>query len=617
MCGIYGEYFNNSTLSSSEDFKQRNRLNTKRGPDAEGYWSNDRDCQFGFSRLSLVDLSPAGNQPMRTALGKYVMIYNGEIYNHQLLRSELIDQGITEYAGSSDSETLLNCFEQWGIAETLRKVDGMFAIGLYDTTNSQLHLIRDFAGIKPLFYGIKQGDVVFGSRYDQVTKHELFRKTGVDQSVLKLYLQLQYMPSPYGILEDTYQVDPGQWVVFSPDGSKTAQTFWSFPEPSSKDLIESMDEALDKVGTKLEQVVQQQLVADVPVGTFLSGGIDSPIITKFASDHHQHLEAFTIGSDSLIHDETEEAKDYAQQIGCSLFQRKMTVADALKLLEREDLFDEPFADPSLFPTALVSELARERVTGILSGDGGDELFFGYERFHSVGKNRKWRFIPKPLRYLCYGIDKVLTRNKYINGGLLAPTFGLAHKGLHTRTKPGTLDAIFPSLAQVHAAPMEIYNYDSGPSELWFYNKMRQAEFYGMMQKTLRKVDKMSMASSLEVRVPFLSKEFIELSSGVHPELSMNSGGKKRVLRNLLASLLPNYKDDERKRGFSVPLGDWLRSDLKAHFEQHLFEPDFIEQFGINSSRLQGIWDAHQDKEKDHKWLILTIYALERWWTSLK
>ena len=406
MCGIYGEYFPNTLLSKKEQFLKANDLNTSRGPDMSGYWTDSNSVQLGFRRLSIMDVSDNGNQPMVSKHQKYAMVFNGEIYNFNVLKQELLSRGYT-FKSESDSEVLVNYFECFGIQKTLDVIEGMFAIALFDIADQSISLIRDFAGIKPLFYSYNKGNVVFGSRYDLVAKHNNSIDNAIDKEVLKTYLKMHYIPAPYAILEDTFQVYPGECVNIDFKGKLSKYIYWEFPALSEEDLISDKEEALRFLDSKLKESVKDQLDADVPLGTFLSGGIDSPLVTSYAKASKDDLKAFTIGSDSKVHDESEDAKTYASLIGVDMLLEKMVASSAKKILKDCMLnLQEPFADYSIIPTYELTKNASKSFTVMLSGDGGDELFFGYERFNSVAKNFKFTWIPNKLRYLAYGVDKL-------------------------------------------------------------------------------------------------------------------------------------------------------------------------------------------------------------------
>ncbi|WP_340203180.1 asparagine synthase (glutamine-hydrolyzing) [Ascidiimonas sp. W6] len=616
MCGIFGEFFTRNTLSSKAYFRAMNNRNTSRGPDAEGYWSNGKNCSLGFRRLAILDLSETGNQPMQSQGGRFNMVFNGEIYNYREIRRALEKAGI-RFRGSSDSEVILNAFEVYGIHKTVKMLDGMFAIALFDTTENALYLIRDFAGIKPLFYSFKEGDLVFGSSYDQIADHQSNTQLTIDPEVLQTYMRMHYIPAPYGLLKHTFQVAPGQWIKFDTNGKQHSETYWELPDTPSENLITHEKEALAYLDSVLSEAVKAELVADVPVGSFLSGGIDSPLVTKYANTQHKGINTFTIGSDSKVHDESEDAATYAKLIGCSQHLIKMDSGKAAAmLLDSMTHLGEPFADFSLLPTYLVAGLAKKHCTVVLSGDGGDELFFGYERFYSVLKNYNYRWLPQAFRYPAYAADKLLFKNKHLSECITAPNFAAAHQGLHSRVSATTFQSLFPE-EKGSMKLLSAYQYSDKGSEIELLCRMRKAEFYGMMQKTLIKADRMSMAHSLELRVPFLKKTVIEAALKIHPMLSYGALKKKEILKKLLKQQLPKAPIDNRKRGFTVPLAQWLREELKHPVYEMLKQTQFIDAFGISENALEGYWKEHQQGKADHKWLLFTLYSLATWQNRTK
>lgn len=612
MCGIHGEYFLNSKLSGKLEFCERNDRNYSRGPDETGYWTDNKNVQLGFRRLSILDLKETGSQPMTSNNGLYTIVFNGEIYNHIELKERLEEYKYT-FNGTSDTEVLVNYFECFGLDKTLKDIDGMFAIALVNNSNNGISLIRDFAGIKPLFYSWNNKDLVFGSGYEQISKHPLNKSANINQSVLKLYLELQYIPAPYGILEGTSQVNPGEIINFSNEGNVTKSFYFDLDSSPKND---SKKQDLETILNK--SVRETVLSTDVPLGTFLSGGIDSPLISYFASLFNPNIHALSLGSDSPVHDESKEALKYSNLIDIE------TTLIEMDSQKANDIFDdavnslqEPFADMSLIPTYQITNEASKKFKVMLSGDGGDELFYGYERFNSVGKNLRWLFIPKTLRYLFYGIDKVLTKNKNMNSCILMDNLSEAHKGLHSRISEENILALFPNLKEVDVPKLWFYSYSEKQDKKSFYRSIQKAEFYGMMQKTLAKVDRMSMANSLEVRVPFLRKKIIEYSRNLDPSLNSFGSSKKTLLKNLLQSKLPEAPIDEVKKGFSVPLGKWIREDLKEKFQEVLFDQKFLRKFEISRKNLDKIWTEHLERKKDHKSLLFTLYVLNKWSKSLE
>lgn len=608
MCGFLFE-FTVKQLLAEESFHELLRLSRKRGPDHTGYWSNETTTQLGFNRLAILELTEAGNQPMLSPQGRYTLVFNGEIYNHQDLRQQLT---FKNFKGHSDTETICACLDEWGVEKTVASLDGMFAIALYDDHTKIVSLVRDFAGIKPLFYGWDGSTLVAASQYDQVAKHPVFRKQPIDEAVLKLYLQQHFLPAPFGLLKNTFQVRPGEIVHISPSGEIKKTQYWTFPEIYSPS-ISAQSEALEFIHHELETAVKDELLSDVPLGAFLSGGIDSPLICYYAVHHKEILKTFTIGSDSKIHDESLVASAYARQLGSSHVTSMMNDTSGNCILEDVlSSMHEPMADFSIIPTYLVSTLARQQVTVALSGDGGDELFFGYERFWSMAKNIRYQHLPWLIKAGLYKSDQWLSGNRRLNGVLLSKRQGYAHGRQHSRFPDNWMNTLFPHLKNVFIPESySTYGYPNTRSTEALIQYMRKAEFYGMMQKTLRKVDLASMGNSLEVRVPFLKKSFIEASLKIDPMLSYGPHKKKQLLRDLLRLKLPASPQDEVKRGFSVPLGQWIRKDMKDQFTDLLSRSSFLTTYGVSRNDITSLLNEHE-RGRDFKWPIFTLAALSVW-----
>lgn len=603
MCGLLGQF--NQLPLSPPDFHAILSLGRHRGPDQTGYWE-DGEVQLGFNRLAILDLSAAGHQPMVSPGGRFMVVFNGEIYNHLAFRKALPEY---KYKGSSDTETITYALEVWGIEKTVNALDGMFAIAIFDKEAKALYLVRDFAGIKPLFYGQKGRAVVFASQYDQIIKHPEFKSASIRADVLKLYLEQHFIPAPFGLHHGTGQVLPGEILRFDVDGNKTSIRYWELPAHGTG-LITDKEEAIRHIRHALDSCVKDQLVADVPVGAFLSGGIDSPLICNSAVKHKPDLQVFSMGSDSTVHDELGRAKAFAEvmrlkQDVWELDAKEMMNywADAMKSIH------EPFADFSILPTFLVSKLARKKVSVSLSGDGADELFFGYERFWSIGKNIKYQHWPLLARKAIYGFDKYTTGNRKINSVLITKSQAFAHQGLHSRFNKNWLQKIAPDLNNIKLPDaFDNYHYPDTRDERVLIGNMRKAEFYGMMQKTLRKVDLASMQNSLEVRVPFLQKKFIDAAMQIDPLLSYSGGNKKQVLKDMLLQEFPDMPDDNIKRGFSIPLTKWIREDLRPVFEEKLLCGHYS-SYGFETSAIEEMLRSHIKGEKDYKWPLFTLYAL--------
>jgi asparagine synthase (glutamine-hydrolysing) len=615
MCGFIGEYAFRGNLTDKNTFLALNELGYARGPDSPGYWTDDQKIQLAFRRLAIRDLSHTGMQPMISSSGRYVIVYNGEIYNHQEIQGKFNPE--TRMKGSSDTEIILYAFEHFGVEKSIRLLDGMFAIALWDTFENALFLIRDFAGIKPLFYAINDQKIIFASQYDQICEHPDFKNESINKNILKLYLNRHHIPAPYAMLNKSFQVKQGYCLAFDSQGNRKEDQYWDFPKYKSK-IIYNEDQALELLDAQLKDSVQSELVSDVPLGTFLSGGVDSPLISYYANaaNRSRMYRSYTIGSDSSIHDEKDQARKYAAAMGIDCFVEDLNAGKVSLVFEQIlDSMKEPFADYSIIPTFIISRFASNDLKVVLSGDGGDELFFGYERYYSVLKNFEAWKMPHDIRYIYYALDKVLFRNKHINSNFLFRKISAAHAFLHARFKEDEIHTVFPYLREVPLPDEPVFNYPDEESLLKMLNYMQKAEFYGMMQKTLRKVDMAAMANSLEVRVPFLKKSFIDTAMQIDPFLSYGRNKRKELLKKLLRKKIPDVKVYPDKRGFSVDLGKWIREDMKENFRQYLFEPCFLEAFEVDRKALQQMFDLHLSGKKDYKWHLFGILSLSHWYLT--
>ncbi|MEO8234799.1 MAG: asparagine synthase (glutamine-hydrolyzing) [Flavobacterium sp.] len=605
MCGFLFEYKPNN-LSTKQEFINLLSESKLRGPDHQGYWSNNNSVQMGFNRLAILDLTDAGIQPMISPSQKFVVVFNGEIYNHLELRQKL---HFKKFRGQSDTETITACLDEFGVHKTIESLDGMFAISIYNQETKEIFLARDFAGIKPLFYGWNGKTLVVASQYDQIRNHSDFKNNSIDEQVLKLYLQQHFVPAPFGLYKETFQVKPGEIITFDSAGNCSKRQYWEFPSKYNY-TITNTKEAEQLVYDTLDSCVKDQMIADVPLGAFLSGGVDSPLICSFAKKYKKDLSVFSIGSDSAIHDESDRATAYANALELPQDLWKLSAKEVVKYWnEATKSLHEPLADFSILPTYLVSKLAKKKVTVALSGDGGDELFFGYERFWSIGKNTKYQHLPEIIRKGIYGLDKYYSGNKNVNSVLLSQKQAIAHESLHSRFRKPNLHSIAPNLKNIDLPELwNVYDYENCKDERDLIMNMQKAEFYGMMQKTLRKVDLASMENSLEVRVPFLQKKMIETSWQIDPFLSYGKGNRKELLKNILQNQIPQVPREEVKKGFTIPLRKWIQEDLKHEFEEKLLEGN-TQLFGFEKKAIEKMLQEHFQNKNDHKWALFTMYAL--------
>ena len=432
MCGILGEVNFSRKKSSKKRFLKILKLSQSRGPNNIGYYDKIQNLQFGFNRLRILDLSSNANQPILSFDKKYLIVFNGEIYNYLDIHKKLIQSGI-ETTGYSDTEVLVNSFSAFGVSKTIEFLDGMFAIALFNIESKKLQLIRDFAGIKPLYYGLNSLGIVFSSQFNQIAKHEYFQESQINYEVLKLYLSQQFLPAPFGLLEKTYQVNPGEIITIDISGKINKTSIWKFSNGNAP-LVYDEKEAFDLINFNLDKSVKSQLVSDVPLGAFLSGGVDSSLICYYAQKHKKNkLKTINVGSENYFYDESQKALTFSEMIGTEHKLGMFRSSNILELLtDLNQNISEPFADISLIPTFFASKIAKNYVDVILSGDGADELFFGYERFWSIAKNIRFQDYNYYLKYLLYAFDKIIFNNTNINSSIIFNKQSTAHFNLHSQ-----------------------------------------------------------------------------------------------------------------------------------------------------------------------------------------
>lgn len=614
MCGICGELeFSPGAGSSEDEFNSLVDMMARRGPDDRGTWmtfpDQQRSCRLGFRRLAILDLSAAANQPMLAGGGRFALVYNGELYNFKKLRSELEQQGVQFYT-SGDTEVVLQALIHWG-KKALDRFNGMFALGFFDREEGSLLLARDHAGIKPVYYLLSEQGLFFASQYDQILAHKWRSGLSVSPAGLGLYLRLGYIPAPYAILEHTHLLEPGSWLQVTAEGCISRGIYYTFPPNSRPDL--TAGEAYEAVNAAVGAAVKRQMISDVPLGAFLSGGIDSPLVTaKMQLAANGPIRAYTIGSAGSRFDESEDASAYARSLGVDHMLEQFTPDQVINHIgDVIAACGEPFADYSIFPTLYISGLARRDLTVMLSGDGGDELFWGYaERFASVLRlaedfrrpywQRSARWAAK--RYLAIG-------NAHPNFRWL--TIGHWYRQKHTRLAESLVTRLFP---EISPWPAEFNLFEYAGSELdqtaqW----LRWNEFVGHLTMVLLKVDRASMYHSLEVRVPLLDREVIDIATRVdwHSCLDLRTGTGKLPLRAALARHTDHQT--QAKRGFTVPMADWLRGPLREVLGDLVLSRREWVGLAVDPRALKKIVDAHLSGEADlanYLWLLLSLALWE-------
>lgn len=609
MCGIVAELqFVPGRGLPEPAFRQLVDRAERRGPDAHGYWTDPGVCQLGFRRLSILDLSDAANQPMVIQDGRYALVYNGELYNYRELRDGLEKTGITFYT-SGDTEVVLHALARWG-RDALDRFNGMFALAFYDTSRQSLLLARDHAGIKPLYYLHTDQGIVAASQYDQLLTHPWRSGCRISQDGLALYLRLGYVPAPFGILEHTHMVEAGQWHEFTAAGRHSYDYYYRFPAYQMADL--HGEEALEAVDSAITSAVRRQMVADVPLGTFLSGGVDSPLVAaKSTQVGDAQPKAFTIGQVGSELDESADARRYAELLGLPHVVDQYTPNKALDWLDvAVDACSEPLADMSIFPTLLVSCLARREVTVMLSGDGGDELFWGYPERFGPPVTQSRRFQEPYWRRRSRWLAGRVTGGANGDYSLRWPTIGDWHRAAHTRLSDPYLRNVLED-APAWPSTFKEFRY-AGFRQDETAQWLRWNEFVGHLTRVLLKVDRASMYHSLEVRVPLLDREVIDVAQRIDwrscMDLERNVG--KLPLRQLLARHVG--QPPTAKRGFGVPMADWLRDPLLPVFYDMVVSRDDILGVPVRRDGMEAMLADHLAGRADYSRWMWTILSLALW-----
>jgi len=653
MCGITGLlHIGSKAIDIDNQVKKMTESLSHRGPDSYGNWSDlNMGVGLGHSRLAILDLSIHGAQPMHSNSGRYVISYNGEIYNHYDLRLELKAQGISEWNGHSDTETILNAICEWGIEETLIALSGMFALAIWDNQLRTLTLARDRFGEKPLYFGWSENSFLFGSQLKAFEVFPMFQNK-ISKEALAKYLEFNYVPAPLSIYEDIFKLEPGCYVQIT-DQNLATQSFnisqyWSLEKVIQKNFKKNKSinevELTENLHSQLKKTISDQMLSDVPLGAFLSGGIDSSLIVSLMQDiSSQPIKTFTIGFEDETYDESKFARRIAEHLGTDHREYIATAKDAqdvIKLLPY--LYDEPFADSSQIPTYLVSKLAKKDVTVVLSGDAGDELFAGYNRYFWAPKIwSKLSWLPLFLRKFIGKLIYLLSVDKWnkIGTAISFVTFknidinrigDKAYKLADRLRNVKNISDLYLSLVtewdnssflikdyveidNINASQLNLNHskniQDIGLNEI---EKMMYLDSISYLpDDILCKVDRASMGVSLESRVPFLDPKIAEIAWTMPLEMKIKNGRSKSVLRDILHNYVPEEFYDRPKAGFGIPIGDWLRTDLKTWAESLLSESIIVQDGIFNYLPINKIWNEHLSGKRDwtHKlWSILMFQA---------
>lgn len=624
MCGITGLYaFNMVGRINLIHLEAATRCLEKRGPDSQGSWFDDV-VGLGHRRLSVIDVSEEANQPMSDESGRYRIIFNGEIYNYKALRKELSSKGIT-FKTASDTEVLLKAFILWGPA-CLNRLNGFFALAIYDQQEESLFLARDRMGIKPLLYYQDEDKVLFASQMKSILSYGVPRD--LNQTALHLFFQLTYIPAPLTMIKGVKKLPPGCFLSISKKEGAKLKRYYETPFKEVT-AITSMPDAVREVRNKLCKSVQSRLVSDVPLGTFLSGGIDSSIITALAAQERNKLDTFTIGfKDNEYFDESGYARMVAERYKTNHHELKVSNRDLYEHLHAMiQAVDEPFADSSALPMHLLSHYTRKHVTVALSGDGADEIFSGYNKHsawrmsqeaglrNAVISNLDWLWKKLPQSRNSGIPDKIRQLDRMAT--LLKMEDQQKYWFLASFTSDDQISRLLKSKYKAKSSTLDKFK-QSIPGLAGTFNEMLLADTHLVLPNDmLQKVDLMSMANSLEVRVPFLDHEVVQLAFNMSDKLKIDGMKRKLILKEAFKDLLPTELLNRPKHGFEVPLLGWFRKEMKSDLEEWVFDQDKIEAQGIFEwDEIRDIRDnLHSRNPADVPVVVWSMFVFQKWFST--
>jgi len=639
MCGISG-FIDHSpkgvSYNLSEVATQMAQALYLRGPDHGGVWEDHRhSVALSHRRLSVIDLSPSGHQPMLSKDTRYVLTYNGEIYNFLELKKALIDMGHT-FSGTSDTEVLLQACVVWGVKKTIEQCIGMFAFGIWDRQENTLTLGRDRLGIKPLFWAYFDHLFIFGSELKALQAHPRFRPS-LDFSAMATYLQFGYIPSPRSIYTHVHKLEPGCLMTFQAGQPPLIEPYWDLRNIAIQKTRNpwrlNEQETLSQFENVLGEAVRQRLVADVPLGAFLSSGIDSSTVVALMQKYsHQPVRTFTIGFQETANDESGHAKKIAAHLGTNhqeFIIEPHHIFDVLPKLA--DWYDEPFSDISQIPTFLVSKMTRQEVTVALSGDGGDELFAGYTRYFKLSQRlHMLEKIPPALRPILStiaGIPPALLNSSlpYLPAKLTKLTKKL--RNFSQKLGGADIEGQYRQLISRWEHPLELVPnateeyvtiHSDQQLHIDFPDPITRMQYCDMMthlpDDILAKVDRASMGVSLEVRVPILDHRVVEFAWSVPFHMKIREGQSKWLLRQLLHQYVPPHLFERPKMGFGIPIGQWLRGPLREWAEDLLSEHSLKRDGILNPAPIRKRWEEHLSGTHDRTRSLWTIMMFQTWRT---
>lgn len=639
MCGIAG--WIGPKLDVAEARRMTARL-AHRGPDDNGEWSEE-SVWLGQRRLSIVDLSAAGHQPMHSASGRYVVTFNGEIYNYPEIKEVLKEAGHS-FQGHSDTEVMLAAFEKWGVEAALQHFNGMFAFAVWDKQKRCLLLARDRMGEKPLYYAERDGEIAFASELSALWQLSWLDKT-LDKAALAAYFRYLCVPAPASIVRGARKLCPGEVLKWQ-EGKSKISSYWTVRQATSNGLANpvtlSFKDAADELEELLRDSVRIRLRSDVPYGALLSGGIDSSLtVALMQQEAKQPVSTFTIGFKEKSHDESVFAREVASHIGTSHAEEILNAQDVIDLVPKiASLHDEPFADSSSIPTFLLSQFSRSYVKVVLSGDGGDELFGGYPRYFWADRieHLRRRLTPKGAALLGHAINSIpaaLLNNadRYILGGKLGGANGLAIRaqrfGAYLMHPP---EDVYDAIVSAWKRPSEVLSGEFQESPTlspsleryvdlsWAAGMMAADQEHYLPDDILTKMDRASMAVGLEARAPMLDHRLVEWAARVPLQYKLCSHGDagKLLLREVLCRYVPQKLIDRPKMGFGMPVGSWLRKELRGWAEDMLAR-NRLTNVGLNAGAVIRVWQEHlagKNRLAEIWTVLMWVQWQEKWQAKL-
>ena len=636
MCGLTGFLLSKSSKDENSLYEYLSKMTNSlkhRGPDASGYWyCTNSNIFLGHRRLSIIDLSSNGEQPMQSSNNRYVMVFNGEIYNYRELKLELMKNFDIKFKNNTDTQVLLESINSYGLDSALRKIEGMFAFALWDKTEKCLFLVRDRIGKKPLYWGRCNEGIIFGSEIKSILKYDNFNKS-LDQKSISAFLKFSYINSPNTIFKNISKVEPGHYIKFINNKLKKKQ-YWNLNHFIKKKKNIKTDSLIEsEVENLIEDATVKRLVSDVPLGIMLSGGIDSSLITALAQKNLRYkLKTFSVKFEEKEFDESGFAREIAKILGTEHHEIDIGDFSIKKIIEEiPRIYDEPFADSSQIPTFLISQELKKSVTVALSGDGGDEIFCGYSRYYWASNFSTLSKVLSPtiLKIISNSINLVSSKKinmftRFLNKGTFPPHLGDRLKKIAKILHCNSDNQIYSTLVSQtdpnkyfkrqynHEKEIDLNNFPGN------YNIQEAMQYIDIKTylpgDILVKVDRASMANGLEVRSPFLDHRIVEYAlENLSNKQKIQWGKGKFILRKILSNYLPKKLINRPKMGFGVPLSNWLRNELRDWMLETLEENKIKNQGLLNHNNIKNLIISHLKGSHNHHYELWPILMFQSWY----